>query len=128
MPTACARQQIVESTIYWVVGGPEESPPVGGPINNVQYAIRGGVPGFTPSRSPEMLNTKEISAPGRRLARAAASGIHPIGSPGEFIPKRRLALAMREAAPAPARACEPAEAADSADPRARMKSPLYWLA
>ena len=35
---------------------------------------------------------------------------------------------MAEASPAPARACEPAEAADSADPRAWMKSHLYWVA
>ena len=35
---------------------------------------------------------------------------------------------MSEAAPAPARACEPAEAADSADPRAALKAHLYAMA
>ena len=43
-----------------------------------------------------MLNTKEISAPGRRLARATPSGIHPIGSPGEFILNRQKAWRMRK--------------------------------
>ena len=35
---------------------------------------------------------------------------------------------MSEASPAPARACEPAEAADSADPRAALKAHLYAMA
>ena len=35
---------------------------------------------------------------------------------------------MEPAAPAPARACEPAEAANSADPRAALKAHLYWVA
>ena len=35
---------------------------------------------------------------------------------------------MAEASPAPARACEPAEAADSADPRAALKAYLSEMA
>ena len=68
------------------------------------------------------------SAPGPHLARKSRPGRTPIGPPGEFILNRRLALAMSEAAPAPARACEPAEAADSADPRAALKAHLYAMA
>ena len=47
---------------------------MGGAIHNVQYGIRGGVPGCTPSRSPEMLNTKETSAPAPHLIRTTPVG------------------------------------------------------
>ena len=75
-----------------------------------------------------MLNTKGTSAPGPHLVRRSRFGrLHPIGS-GEFILNWQQALAMSEASPAPARACEPAEAADSADPRAALKAHLYAMA
>ena len=71
-----------------------------------------------------MLNTKEISAPCPHLISKSRSGrLHPIGS-GKFILNWQKALAMSEAAPAPAQASEPPEA----DPRAWMKSHLYWVA
>ena len=65
---------------------------MGGPIHNVQYGA--GYPVVRPLVTPEMLNTKEISAPGTHLSRTTASGDVAIGSPGQSILKRQTALAM----------------------------------
>ena len=86
--------------------------------------MRGGVPGFTPSRSREMLNTKETSAPGPRLPRTARLG---------FIPSDLLAnLFQRQKAPhllmSDPQASEPANEPAEADPRAPMKAHLYRMA
>ena len=75
-----------------------------------------------------MLNTKEISDPGRHLVRWSRFGrLHLIGS-GPFILICISRWSMAEASPAPARACEPPEAAVSADPRAALKAHLYAMA
>ena len=71
-----------------------------------------------------MLNTKEISAPGPHLARTAPVGIHPIALTGQSIVNRQQAWRMRKRQLLPRR---PASA-PAADPRAWMKSPLYWVA
>ena len=71
-----------------------------------------------------MLNTKETSAPGPHLASKSRSGIHPIHWLWRIHSEPAKAVKNAEAAPAPAQASEPPEA----DPRAWMKSHLYWVA
>ena len=95
---------------------------MGGPVHNVRYGAGYHIPHIPALR--KCYGQKHPRPPPPPLARTTPSGIHPIHWLWRIHSEPAKAVKNAEAAPAPAQASEPPEA----DPRAWMKSHLYWVA